>query len=74
MNPTKKNKLKSKYYTLFHGKIDKEIIDAVLASSNYNGAYFVGLKIIFVSRNRENNLQWYLLLLCFLSPTRKELT
>lgn len=43
MNPTKKNKLKSKYYALFNGKIDKEIIDAVLASSNYNGTYYVSL-------------------------------
>lgn len=45
MNPTKKNKLKSKYYALFHGKIDKEIIDAVLASSSYNGTYYVKLKV-----------------------------
>ena len=41
MNPNKKNKLKSKYYALFHGKIDKEIIDAVLASSNYDGMYYL---------------------------------
>ena len=33
----KKNELKSKYYKLFHGKVDKEIIDVVLATCNYNG-------------------------------------
>uniref|UniRef100_A0A7M5UC46 Smr domain-containing protein n=1 Tax=Clytia hemisphaerica TaxID=252671 RepID=A0A7M5UC46_9CNID len=32
----KKNELKKKYYELFHGKVDKEIIDVVLATCEYN--------------------------------------
>ena len=39
MDP-KKN-LKSKFYVFFNGKIDKETIDAVLASCNYDGKYYL---------------------------------
>ena len=44
MNSNSKNKLKSKYYKQFHGKIDKEIIDAVLGSCHYDGMYDMGGK------------------------------
>ena len=39
MNQNEENKLKTKFYALFHGKIDKEIIDDVLTASSYNGTY-----------------------------------
>jgi len=39
MDVCQKNKIKSKYYKMFYGKIETDIIDMVLHNCNFDGKF-----------------------------------
>lgn len=49
MDSQTKNKMKAKYYEMFDGRIDKEVIDMVLQTCDYQGKPIISVYFFYFS-------------------------